>query len=182
MYHLPSLRLLQSKAVTSALIQSRPLPVILKLQQTSTMALTISGATPWFPHDLTAVEDPSIVSRNSRSSGFFSGGRRLAKDADHYDMVASGTAASTETPELQDDSFVNFSVGNLDRRNFSVLGVVKYMRPSSTSRSGLDSCGDDSTLNENDRGIGLWRRRKKRDGGRVKRGDSFLSPVRRCFY
>lgn len=145
------------------------------------MALTISGATPWFPQDLSVSEDPSVVSRNSRSSGFFSGGRRLAKDADHYDMLTSGTPVSMETLELQDDSFVNFSVGNLDRRNFSVLGVVKYIRPSSASRSGLDSSGGDSTLNENGRGIGLRRRRRNREEGEVKRGDSFLSPVRRCF-
>lgn len=152
------------------------------LQLPSKMALTISGATPWFPHDLSASEDPCVVSTSSRSSGFFSSGRRLAKDADHYDMLTSATAISAEPPELQDDSFVNFSVGNLDRRNFSVLGVVKYVRPSSTFRSGLDSCGDDSTLNENDRGVGLRKRRKRREGGKVKRGDSFLSPVRKCFY
>eukprot|EP00177_Eucheuma_denticulatum_P002349 GFKZ01004217.1.p1 GENE.GFKZ01004217.1~~GFKZ01004217.1.p1 ORF type:complete len:174 (+),score=18.99 GFKZ01004217.1:31-522(+) len=159
---------------------------------------TLSVPTPWFPDDTSALSDPCLSTASrppSRSPSLFSR-RNHPRDAHHYEL--SPLAASTSLPfsdalELQDDSFVNFSVGNLtDRRNFSFLGVAKYVRSSTTSRSTCPAAAqptsaslssDDTTSSRySDRSTSFWNRWKRREGSARLRPDSFLSPVRKCFY
>lgn len=157
---------------------------------------TLSVPTPWFPDDTSAFSDPCLSSPSrpqSRSPSLFSR-RNHPRDAHHYELpplAASSSLPFADALELQDDSFVNFSVGNLtDRRNFSFLGVAKYVRSSATSRgpatgaTGGDSLASDegSSARYSDRSTSFWKRWKRREGSARLRPDSFLSPVRKCFY
>lgn len=93
------------------------------------------------------------------------------RDADDFEMPEP--APHFDPLELQDDSFVNFSVGNLDRRNFSMLGVAKYVR--SSSRTANDISSEDDSVGRGFRisGSRWWKKRRTR-------GDMF-SPVKKCF-
>lgn len=131
----------------------------------------MSTATPWFPADPPPTSDPCVVTTGSRSNNsmsLFAPWRSGApRDADHYEMEPQPSALPLDALELQDDSFVNFSVGNLDRRNFSVLGVGRYVRPGTGLRTGGGSperSGGTSSAADSDGSSdrGGWRRRRSK--------------------
>lgn len=87
--------------------------------------------------------------------------------------------------ELQDDSFVTFSVGHLQKQSFSVFSVAKYARAIARA----DDITEDSCTHYRSQ---RWRHRRQRTSfrRREKTRNSFsnetqnplLAPVRRCFY
>lgn len=135
----------------------------------------MGGVTPWFPDDMSISEDPCVVTTGSRSGGLLRSSRRV-RDADHYEEPAPASSMPFDALELQDDSFVNFSIGNLDRRNFSVLGSAKFVRQSSASPRHTGEASSQGSSN----GSGRWKR-KRRKGARLIRAESFFEPVRKCF-
>lgn len=143
------------------------------------MELTVvGGVTPWFPDDMSISEDPCVVTTGSRGSGALL--RRRVRDADHYDEDhCPNNRIPFDAFELQDDSFVNFSIGNLDRRNFSLLGGPRFVRQSSASPRHTAEHSSQGSSN----GSGRWRlrRRRKTASSRLSRAESFFDPVRKCF-
>lgn len=93
--------------------------------------------------------------------------------------------------EIQDDSFVNFSVGHLNKQSFSILSVAKYARSIVRTEDFPDeSCHIYSHS--------TWRHRRYRSKSRSTasfrrpkdeqqpvdndKQNAFLAPVKRCFY
>lgn len=134
----------------------------------------LNHASPWFPNSEQS-DVPSIISSRSTTPLFY---RRSIRDADDFQLPEE---TQFDPLELQDDSFINFSVGNLDRRNFSMLGVTRATRLS-TAKSApqrSSSSEDDSTESGRAFRIPSRRRSKKRRRGAAQ---TLLSPVKRCFF
>lgn len=100
-----------------------------------------------------------------------------------------GCSRSSDTPssdvtELQDDSFVNFSVGHLSRQHSSVLNMARYARALARA--------DDEYSDEGFNRFRIPRKQRRFQYGRNKkdRGRNsihverfgWLAPVKRCFY
>lgn len=96
----------------------------------------------------------------------------------------SSDAPSSDVPELQDDSFVNFSVGHLSRQHSSVLNMARYARALARAD---DECSDDGfsrrRVPRKQRRFHAPRNGKYRErySGHCDRF-GWLGPVKRCFY
>lgn len=95
----------------------------------------------------------------------------------------SNETSSSDVTELQDDSFVNFSVGHLSCHNSSVLNMARYAR--ALARADDDYSQDGANRRKKhrkDRRRHNCRRKKDRNDYTHEERFTWLAPVMRCFY
>ncbi|CDF41064.1 unnamed protein product [Chondrus crispus] len=145
-----------------------------------TLSVASSYATPWFPDDASSLSaDPCLVTTGSRGhAGLLL--RRFIRDADHYAEEPTGGAAAFDPLELQDDSFVNFSVGNFDKKaregDAQRSVVVQRITARSSHRSSHRSSSQESGKSSR-----RWRMGRKGGSRPLLKKDTFFMPVMRCF-
>lgn len=155
-----------------------------------TLSIASSYATPWFPDDASSLSaDPCVVTTGSRGhAGLLL--RRFIRDADQYAEEPTAGAVAFDPLELQDDSFVNFSLGNFDRRpreggdaQRSVVAqrITAWSSHRTSHRTSRRSSSHRSSSQESGKGGRRWRMGRKGASRPLPKKDTFFMPVMRCF-
>lgn len=162
----------------------------------SSEALLLKRPIQDVPHSISSKSGSSLFSNTNLSSSYDSKQNAMNSvvepvihKTDHFTNGKREGTCSQQDFQLQDDSFVNFSVGHSSRHQSSVINFARYAIYALASPE--DQCAENCSaqlFSQQKRQYHFlskfWRIRKRKEHERPYGEPRFdwLAPIRRCFY